>query len=85
MIDKTRPEIFGYYMISNNSTIRATASYYGVSKSTVHYDLQYKLKKINPYLFCRVREIIENNLSVRHIRGGNSTRLKYLTLNKTSS
>ena len=79
---KTRPEKFGYYMVLNSSTIRATALFFQVSKSTVHYDLLYKLKKINPYLFCRVRDVIELNLKERHIRGGNKTKEKYLNLRR---
>ena len=81
---RSRPETFGYYMVEHQSTIRDTASFYGVSKSTVHYDLLYKLKNINPYLFCRVRCVIENNVMFRHIRGGNSTRAKYKKLRASS-
>ena len=80
MINQSRAESFGYYLVSNKSTIRATAKYFGVSKSTVHYDLMHKLKQINPYLYCRVRCVIEDNLRLRHIRGGESTRQKYLKL-----
>ena len=80
MTHKSRAELFGYYIVEHEATIRSTADYYGVSKSTVHYDLKHKLKKVNPYLYCRVRCVIEENLRCRHLRGGDSTRLKYIAM-----
>jgi putative DeoR family transcriptional regulator (stage III sporulation protein D) len=77
---KSRAEVFGYYMVEHGATIRSTAEFYGVSKSTVHYDLMYKLKQVNPYLYCRVRCVIEDNLRCRHLRGGDSTRRKYMAM-----
>ncbi|MBO7219385.1 MAG: sporulation transcriptional regulator SpoIIID [Clostridia bacterium] len=77
---QSRPEIFGYYMLSHRTTIRATAQYFNVSKSLVHYELSHKLSKQNPYLYCRVRELIEDNIKVRHLRGGEKTREKYMSI-----
>lgn len=35
-----RAVIFGQYIIENKSTVRATAKKFGISKSTVHMDVQ---------------------------------------------
>lgn len=65
------------YIIENGATVRAAASHFGISKSTVHKDLQQRLAHINPLLYHQVRQIIERNKQERHIRGGMATRKKY--------
>ncbi len=67
-----------YYMIETGMTVRELSTIFSVSKSTVHKDLQYRLKEINYSLYKKVDEILKYHLDVRHIRGGESTRLKYL-------
>ena len=37
-----RPKLLGQYILENKSTIRKTASEFGISKSTVHVDVSYK-------------------------------------------
>ena len=76
-----RPEILGQFVIETGYTVRAAANHFGISKSTVHKDLAYKLKKINPTLYSAVKEILDRNKSERHIRGGEATRRKYLEKN----
>ena len=49
----------------------------GVSKSTVHSDMNEKLKYIDSSLYEQVREVLAYNLRVRHLRGGMATRRKY--------
>ena len=71
-----------YYIIENNATVRSTANYFGVSKSTVHKDLTYKLKNFNAALYKEVKDILEVNKSQRHIRGGEATRRKYMKTGK---
>jgi len=66
------------YVIENKSTVRKTASIFGISKSTVHKDLSKRLKYISPLLYSQVNVILQLNKQQRHIRGGNATRLKYL-------
>lgn len=66
------------YVIENNATIRSAAKYFGISKSTVHKDLTQILPQCNKYLYQKVRQILENNKAQRHIRGGLSTKKKYL-------
>lgn len=65
------------YILNHNATIRATALYFGVSKSTVHEDLTKRLKKIDFELFTKVKNLLFINLNERHIRGGMATRLKF--------
>ena len=73
---------FANYIINNNATIRKTANFFGYSKSTVHNDIQKKLKKINVNLYMYVKNVLQNNFLEKHLRGGESTRQKYLKLNK---
>ena len=77
-----RAIMLGQYIIENKSTVRAAAKKFGISKSTVHKDVSVKLKKVNPGLYQKVKEILEINKSERHIRGGQATKLKYLSAHK---
>jgi putative DeoR family transcriptional regulator (stage III sporulation protein D) len=65
------------YIIENNATVRSAASRFGISKSTVHKDLQQRLPQCNRGLYLQVRQILEQNKQERHIRGGLATRKKY--------
>ncbi len=66
------------YIIKTNSTVRAAAAYFSISKSTVHKDVTERLEGIDKELFARVREVLDKNLSERHIRGGMATKSKYM-------
>ena len=79
---KDRAELLAEFVIETGATVRFTASRFGVSKSTVHKDLTYKLKMINPALHTEVEKILSLNKSQRHIRGGEATRKKYLLAKK---
>lgn len=65
------------YMIETGATVRAAAKHFGISKSTVHKDLQQRLPRCNPALYEAVRLVLERNKLERHIRGGLATRRKY--------
>jgi putative DeoR family transcriptional regulator (stage III sporulation protein D) len=67
-----------YYIVSTSSTVRAAASKFRVSKSTVHKDVTERLLEINPGLAAEVKEVLESNKAERHLRGGLATRQKYL-------
>lgn len=69
-----------YYILENKSTVRDIASIYNISKSTVHKDLQERLKEIDISLHKDVNEIFKEHIEVRHIRGGESTKQKYLKI-----
>ena len=65
------------YILDNQTTIRATAKVFGLAKSTVHHDLSFKLKYLNYSLYLQVKKLLENNFNIKHIHGGESTKLKY--------
>ena len=65
------------YMIETGATVRAAAAHFGISKSTVHKDLQQRLPQCNRSLYEQVRQVLDVNKQQRHIRGGMATRKKY--------
>ena len=65
------------YIIENRATVRAAAKKFGISKSTVHKDLQDRLPQFNRTLYLQVKEILDENNAQRHIRVGLATRKKY--------
>ena len=65
------------YIIENDSTVRAAAKQFGVSKSTVHKDVTERLKKEDGALWAQAKAVLERNKAERHIRGGIATRIKY--------
>ncbi len=54
-----------------------TAKVFGVSKSTVHYDLSTKLEFINYKLYQQVQKLLKENFRLKHIHGGQATKIKY--------
>lgn len=70
------------YIIDNNSTVRAAAKKFHISKSTVHKDVTERLKLLNHELANQVSNILKVNKAERHIRGGIATKEKYLKLRK---
>ena len=79
LLGRERSEILGEYVVETGSTVRAAAAYFGISKSTVHKDLAYKLKAINPLLYSSVKAVLIKNKSERHLRGGEATKRKYIS------
>lgn len=69
--------VLAVYMIETGATVRAAAQHFGISKSTVHKDLQQRLPQYNRVLYEQVRQVLDVNKSQRHIRGGLATRKKY--------
>ena len=63
------------YLINNKSTIRETAKYYGIPKSTFFY----KLKKYSVFIdeekLAQLNNILNTNFNNKHIKGGISTKL----------
>ena len=67
----------GEFIVKTKSTVRATANFFKLGKSTVHKDVTVRLKTLDKDLYERVREILEINLNERHIRGGIATKKKF--------
>ena len=65
------------YIIENKATVRAAAQRFGISKSTVHKDIQDRLSSFNRPLYLQVKAVLDENKAQRHIRGGIATRRKY--------
>ena len=66
------------YIIDSKDTVRGAAKRFGVSKSTVHKDIAFRLLNINKPLALEVRKVLDENKAERHIRGGQATKLKYI-------
>ena len=72
-----RAERLALYIIEKQSTVRAAAQRFGISKSTVHKDISERLPQFNRALYLQVKEVLDLNKAERHIRGGIATRRKY--------
>ena len=71
----------GRYMIDTGKTIREIADVFCVSKSTVHKDLTDRLLEVDTEMYNQVSKILQYHMDIRHIRGGESTRRKFLMKN----
>ena len=69
------------YIIDTEDTVREIANVFNISKSTVHKDLRERLLEIDVDLYDKVSKILKYHSSVRHIRGGESTKRKFLEKN----
>ena len=65
------------YIIKHKATVRETAKAFGISKSTVHKDVTDRLKIASIKLYYKVKEVLDENFAIRHIRGGEATKRKY--------
>ena len=70
------------YILKTNDTIRKTAIVFHVSKSTVHKDLHERLININKSMYNEIKKIMQYHIEIRHIKGGESTKLKYKVTKK---
>lgn len=75
-IEKRAIEL-GEYIINTKETVRSAGEKFGISKSTVHFDVSKRLKNIDYELYLEVKEVLDYNFGERHIRGGESTKRKY--------
>ena len=69
-------EIANYTLITK-SGIRRSAKKFGVSKSTVHIDLNKRLCEIDIKLYLLIAVILTENKYQGQLQGGESTRKKY--------
>ena len=60
----------GEYITETGATVRSAAKAFGISKSTVHKDITYRLEKQNHTLYDEVQKVL------REV-GGAATRQKY--------
>ena len=62
------------HIIETKDTIRETAKKFNISKSTVHKDLQERLNQIDINKYNIVKQIMNEHIETRHIKGGESTK-----------
>ena len=74
---RERCVVVGEYLVENQTTVRAAALVFGISKSTVHKDVTQSLKGINKALYLEVQALLDKNKQERHLRGGEATKNKY--------
>ena len=66
------------YIVETNMTIREVAEHFGGSKSSVHNDIRKRLVEIDRKLYKKVSNVMEYHIDIKHIRGGESTKRKFL-------
>lgn len=64
------------FIVNTKATLRTTAKVVHASKSTVFNDMTQRLPLINAGLYESVRTVLDINKDLRHIRGGQATKLK---------
>ncbi|QKE56404.1 DNA binding protein [Bacillus phage YungSlug] len=67
------------FSILDGFPIRETAKRLGLTRSTVHKDTQ-RLEYLDGNLYKAVKEQLEFNMSVAHIRGGQALKEKWETI-----
>ena len=55
------------YIIETEATVRMAAQHFGVSKSTVHKDIAFRLRQLNPALYHAARAVLAQRPSCRVI------------------
>lgn len=80
VLSSDRAVLLGEYIIDTGATVRAAAKVFKISKSTVHKDVTVRLKEESPTLYLQVKDVLDKNKKERHIRGGQATREKYLSM-----
>lgn len=66
------------YILQTGATIREAAQEFSLGKSTVHKDLQERLKITHPGLYEETRRVLSYHQAVRHLRGGAATRRRWM-------
>ena len=73
----TRTKQIAEYVILTGATVRAASKVFGISKSTVHYDLTKRLPYLDAGLYDEVQKILDLNFKEKSMRGGLATKHKY--------
>lgn len=72
------------YIVAHGATVRTTARVLGVSKSTVHKDMETRLPELSRPLAAEVADVFRRNKAERHLRGGEATRQRYARLREAA-
>ena len=79
-----RTKQVAFYVVNTKATVRKTARAFGISKSTVHYDLTKRLPHFDAALYLEVEKVLQKNLKERSLRGGLATKRKYNSIKRNS-
>ena len=79
---KNRVEQEYDYLLKTNKTVREIGLVFNNSKSNVHKDLIERLPLLSLPKYEKAKEILNEHLQTRHLKGGESTRKKYESLKK---
>ncbi|MBQ7455349.1 MAG: sporulation transcriptional regulator SpoIIID [Clostridia bacterium] len=66
------------YMAETGDTVRGTARRFGVSKSLAHREMTVRLRALDEALYRKVLDLLRWHKAVRHLRGGEATRRRFL-------
>ena len=70
------------YIVEHGATVRQAARVLGVSKSTVHKDMELRLPQLSGVLAREVSAVFARNKAERHLRGGEATKRRYASLRR---
>lgn len=70
------------YIVENKVTLREVAKKFGITKSTVQYDMSERLKNIDSNLKDQVDEVLKRHSDTKHIRGGEANRERFTRLSE---
>lgn len=73
------------YIVNTNKTIREVSLIFGVSKSTAHKDMREKLVLLDSTLYEKVSSVLEYHTYIKHIRGGQATKDRFLNKKREST
>ena len=73
------------YIVALGATVRQTARALGMSKSTVHKDMEVRLPMISSAMAREVGQVFARNKQERHLRGGEATKRRYARLRAAQS
>lgn len=64
-------------IVERRITIRQLAKEFGISRVGAWNRIETRLPQINPDLYAQVRNILEYHTTIRHLRGGEATSVKW--------
>lgn len=65
------------HILDTDDTIRKTADYFNVSKSTIYKDMTNNINKIDKDLSRKINDVFKKHNAYKHINGGKKTHDKY--------
>lgn len=71
------------YILEKDSTVRAAAKEFGLSKSTIHKRLTETLPRADVALAEEVKTMFRRHTDERAMRGGMATKMKWLNAKKS--